>query len=34
VSHVLIVDDELNIRRVLSAMLAREGYEVTAAADG
>ncbi|HTT71179.1 MAG TPA: response regulator, partial [Anaeromyxobacteraceae bacterium] len=33
-SHVLIVDDELNIRRVLSAMLAREGYEVTAAADG
>ena len=32
--HVLIVDDELNIRRVLAAMLAREGYEVTAAADG
>jgi DNA-binding NtrC family response regulator len=34
VPHVLIVDDELNIRRVLSAMLKREGYEVTAAADG
>jgi len=34
VPHVLIVDDELNIRRVLAAMLAREGYEVTAAADG
>ena len=33
-SHVLIVDDELNIRRVLAAMLAREGYEVTTAADG
>jgi nitrogen regulation protein NR(I) len=32
--HVLIVDDELNIRRVLAAMLAREGYEVTTAADG
>jgi len=34
VPHVLIVDDELNIRRVLAAMLAREGYEVTATADG
>jgi two-component system, NtrC family, response regulator AtoC len=34
VPHVLIVDDELNIRRVLAAMLSREGYEVTAAADG
>ncbi len=33
-SHVLIVDDELNIRRVLAAMLKREGYEVTTAADG
>jgi nitrogen regulation protein NR(I) len=32
--HVLIVDDELNIRRVLAAMLKREGYEVTSAADG
>jgi two-component system, NtrC family, response regulator AtoC len=34
VPHVLIVDDELNIRRVLAAMLAREGYEVTTAEDG
>jgi nitrogen regulation protein NR(I) len=34
VAHVLIVDDENNIRRVLAAMLKREGYEVTAAADG
>jgi nitrogen regulation protein NR(I) len=34
VAHVLIVDDELNIRRVLAAMLKRDGYEVTTAADG
>jgi len=34
VAHVLIVDDELNIRRVLAAMLKREGYEVTTATDG
>jgi nitrogen regulation protein NR(I) len=34
VAHVLIVDDELNIRRVLAAMLKREGYDVTTAADG
>jgi len=34
VAHVLIVDDELNIRRVLAAMLKREGYEVSTAADG
>ncbi|HEU4382391.1 MAG TPA: sigma-54 dependent transcriptional regulator [Anaeromyxobacteraceae bacterium] len=33
-AHVLIVDDEVNIRRVLAAMLKRDGYEVTAAADG
>ncbi len=33
-AHVLIVDDENNIRRVLAAMLKREGYEVTTAADG
>ncbi len=31
---ILIVDDELNMRLVLSAMLKREGYEVAAAADG
>jgi nitrogen regulation protein NR(I) len=34
VSHVLIVDDEVNIRRVLAATLKREGYEVTTAEDG
>jgi two-component system response regulator AtoC len=34
VAHVLIVDDEMNIRRVLAAMLKREGYEATTAADG
>jgi two-component system, NtrC family, response regulator AtoC len=34
VAHVLIVDDENNIRRVLAAMLKRDGYEVTTAADG
>jgi len=34
VAHVLIVDDETNIRRVLSAMLKRDGYEVTTAEDG
>ncbi len=33
-AHVLIVDDELNIRRVLAAMLKRDGYDVTTAADG
>ncbi|MFT3916250.1 MAG: sigma-54 dependent transcriptional regulator [Anaeromyxobacteraceae bacterium] len=33
-AHVLIVDDEVNIRRVLAAMLRREGYEVTTAGDG
>jgi two-component system, NtrC family, response regulator AtoC len=34
VAHVLVVDDESNIRRVLAALLKREGYEVTVAADG
>jgi two-component system response regulator AtoC len=34
VAHVLIVDDELNIRRVLAALLRREGHEVSTAADG
>ncbi len=33
-AHVLIVDDELNIRRVLAALLRREGHEVSTAADG
>jgi len=30
---ILIVDDEQNMRTVLAAMLAKEGYEVVAAAD-
>ena len=33
-NKILIVDDELNMRLVLSAMLKREGYEVASAADG
>jgi CheY-like chemotaxis protein len=32
--QILIVDDELNMRVVLSAMLKREGYTVFSAADG
>jgi len=32
--QILIVDDELNMRVVLSAMLKREGYTVFTAADG
>ncbi|MBN2575142.1 MAG: sigma-54-dependent Fis family transcriptional regulator [Deltaproteobacteria bacterium] len=32
--RVLIADDELNIRRVLEAILQREGYEVVTAANG
>ncbi len=31
---ILIVDDELNMRLVLSAMLKKEGFEVSAAANG
>jgi DNA-binding NtrC family response regulator len=33
-NRILIVDDELNMRLVLAAMLKKEGYDVTAAADG
>ncbi|PKN70157.1 MAG: DNA-binding response regulator [Deltaproteobacteria bacterium HGW-Deltaproteobacteria-12] len=33
-NKVLIVDDELNMRLVLAAMLKKEGYSVTSAADG
>lgn len=33
-NKVLIVDDELNMRLVLAAMLKKEGYAVTSAADG
>lgn len=31
---ILIVDDELNMRLVLSAMLKKEGYDVSSASDG
>jgi len=31
---ILIVDDELNMRLVLSAMLRKEGYDIVAAANG
>jgi DNA-binding NtrC family response regulator len=33
-NKILIVDDELNMRLVLSAMLKKEGYEVASASDG
>ncbi|HKA87550.1 MAG TPA: sigma-54 dependent transcriptional regulator [Haliangiales bacterium] len=32
--RILVADDEPNLRRVLSAILAREGYEVVQATDG
>ncbi len=33
-AKILVVDDELNMRLVLDAMLKQEGYEVATAADG
>ncbi len=33
-AKILVVDDELNMRLVLKAMLKKEGYEVSMAADG
>ncbi len=33
-SQILVVDDEPNLRRVLSALLGRDGYDVHTAADG
>ena len=33
-AKILVVDDELNMRLVLRAMLKKEGYEVATAADG
>ncbi len=33
-AKVLVVDDEANLRKVLAAMLRREGYDVTVASDG
>ena len=32
--QVLIVDDEVNLRKVLSAQLSRDGYDVLSAEDG
>ena len=32
--QILVVDDEANLRRVLTAQLSRDGYEVHTAADG
>jgi DNA-binding response OmpR family regulator len=32
--HILVVDDEANIRLTLQTLLTREGYEVTAASSG
>ena len=34
VKRVLVADDELNMRRVLEAMLRRDGYDVVTAANG
>ncbi len=32
--HILVVDDEANIREIVSAYLRKEGYQVSEAADG
>ena len=32
--QILVVDDELNLRRVLSVQLMRDGYDVHVAVDG
>ena len=32
--RILIADDEINIRRVLEAILKRDGYDVVTAANG
>lgn len=32
--HILIIDDEENLRHMLSAMLSRQGYQADGAADG
>jgi CheY-like chemotaxis protein len=32
--QILVIDDEANLRRVLSAQLSRDGYEVYTAEDG
>lgn len=32
--HILVVDDELNMRNLLRIYLSKEGFEVTEAKDG
>ncbi len=34
VPHILIIDDEIQIREMLSQMLTREGYQVSNASNG
>src|SRR5438105_6613215 len=34
VTRILVVDDEENLRHLLSKMLGQEGYDVTTASDG
>ena len=33
-SRILVVEDDVNVRRLVAAYLEREGYEVIQAADG
>ena len=33
-AKVLVIDDEANLRKVLAALLRRDGYDVTIAEDG
>jgi DNA-binding response OmpR family regulator len=33
-SHILIIDDDIDLRVIIQEMLQAEGYEVSAAADG
>jgi DNA-binding response OmpR family regulator len=33
-SHILIIDDDIDLRLLMQEMLQAEGYEVSAAADG
>jgi two-component system, NtrC family, response regulator AtoC len=33
-AKVLVIDDEANLRKVLAALLRRDGFDVTVASDG